>query len=111
MIVGVLWLGACASRVPSVSAEEHRRLADAAEEQGVVHEALYDPTRTVPTIPCLELCFYPWTNPTQVHHAEAKRLWRVAKQHRQAWRKILVARERARLGALEHADQQPSQRQ
>jgi hypothetical protein len=98
MVVGVGLIAACAPRVPSVSVEEHRRLAHEAEELGIEQEALYDPKRTVATIPCLELCFYPWSNPTEVHHREAKRLWRIAEQHQRAARKLRVAEERARLG-------------
>jgi hypothetical protein len=94
---------ACAPRVPSASVEEHRRLADAAEELGIVHEALYDPKQLVATIPCMELCFNPWTNPTEIHHDEAKRLWRLAEQHQRARRKLRVAEERACLGVPEHA--------
>jgi hypothetical protein len=104
IVGGMLSIGACAPRVPTVSVEEHRRLAEAAEELGILHEAKYDPNRSVPTIPCMELCFNPWTNPTEVHHAEARRLWRLADRHRRAIRELRVAQERAR-------DQQPSQRQ
>jgi hypothetical protein len=103
MVVGVLSIAACAARVPPASVEEHRRLAEAAEEFGIAHEALYDPHRIEPTIPCLGLCFNPWTNPTEVHHREAKRFWRVAKQHRLAGRKLRVAEERACFGVPEHA--------
>lgn len=85
-------------------------MAQEAEELGIAEEAQYDPKATVPTIPCMELCFNPWTNPTEVHHAEAKRLWRIAKQHQLASRKLRVAEERARLGVASRS-QQPSQRQ
>jgi hypothetical protein len=98
IVVGVVSIAACAPRVPTTSVEEHRRLAQAAEELGIAQEALYDPHRTVPTIPCLELCFYPWTNPTEIHHREAKKFWRLAKQHQRASRKLRVAEERAALG-------------
>jgi Mg2+ and Co2+ transporter CorA len=98
MVVGVVSIAACTPRVPTASVEEHRRLAQEAEELGIAQEARYEPTRTVATIPCMELCFYPWTNPTEVHHQEAKRLWRVAKQHQLAARKLRVAEARARVG-------------
>lgn len=113
LVVGVVSIVACAPRVPTTSVEEQRRLAEAAEELGIAEEARYDPHRTVPTIPCLELCFNPWTNPTEIHHAKAKKYWRVAEQHRRASRELRVAEERARLGhdARIPASQQPSQRQ
>lgn len=101
MVVGLLSIVACASRVPTASVEEHRRLAQAAEEIGIAHAARYDPTRIVPTIPCLALCFNPWTNPTEVHQREAKRLWRAANQHQRASRKLRVAEERACFGVPE----------
>jgi hypothetical protein len=101
MVVGLLSIVACASRVPTASVEEHRRLAQAAEEIGIAHAALYDPTRIVPTIPCLALCFNPWTNPTQMHQREAKRSWRAAEQHQRASRKLRVAEARACFGVPE----------
>jgi hypothetical protein len=101
-LVGVISIGACGPRVPTASVEEHRRLAYMAEELGIAHEALYDPSHTVPTIPCMELCFNPWTNPTDVHHNTAKRLWRLAKRHRRASRNLRVAEERACAGVPEH---------
>lgn len=101
VVVGVVSIAACAPRVPTASVEEHRRLAQAAEELGIAHEALYDPRRMDPTIPCMELCFNPWTNPTEVYHREAKEFWRVAKQHLEASRKLRVAEERACLGVPE----------
>lgn len=103
MVVGVFLMVACAARVPPASVEQHRLVAYVAEELGIAQEARYDPTRLVATIPCMELCFYPWTNPTEVHHQEAKRLWRLAKRHQRASRKLRVAEERACLGVPEHA--------
>jgi hypothetical protein len=102
LVVGVVSIGACGPRVPTASVEEHRRLAYMAEELGIAHKALYDPWQMVATIPCMELCFNPWTNPTDVHNHAAKQLWRLAKWHRRASRKLRVAEERACAGVPEH---------